>query len=326
MADPQISEGSRWNFSQSFLSEFQSSRSDLQTKIQQAQSGSPSKETFDSLNLQFAQLSKSIVDAAGSIPKFDQRNCENQLKEIEQSLERLRKASSSTTKFAFKRKPKETTQPASKVITASATRNVAPTSSLTLSSFTLKYITSDDLPDPETIAPELRSELSIIDMDSCILNLLNTKQYEISALHVRNVKSSILLLPILEGSIILHDLTNCLVVVGCHQFRMHSSKNIDVYLSIQSNPIIEHCNGIRFGPYPSGFAPTDSPHVAELVVQDFSHIKSTPSPHWIILAEGERKSSQDWQAILESGTTDIGRVLREAIPALSSEVNVHNIV
>ncbi|KAJ3999723.1 tubulin binding cofactor C-domain-containing protein [Lentinula boryana] len=317
MADPQTPEGSRWNFSQSFLTNFQSSRSDLQTCIQQAtQSGTASKQTLDSLNLQLAQLSKNIVDAAGSIPKFDQRNCESQLKEIEQSLERLRKASSPASKFAFKRKAREATQPPSNVSTASATGSVAPKSSLTLSSYTMKLVTPRDLPDPETIAPELRSELSIIDLDSCILNLLNVKQYEISALHVRDVKNSILLLPVLEGSIILHDLTNCVVVVSCHQFRMHSSQNIDVYLSIQSNPIIEHCSGIRFGPYPSAFTLENDQHVPGLAVQDFSHIKSTPSPHWCMLAEGAWKSSEDWQSILTLDAIDLERVLQQALPGV----------
>ncbi|KAJ3786061.1 tubulin binding cofactor C-domain-containing protein [Lentinula aff. detonsa] len=317
MADPQTPEGSRWNFSQSFLSDFQSSRSDLQTCIQQAtQSGTASKQTLDNLNLQLAQLSKNIVDAAGSIPKFDQRNCENQLKEIEQSLERLRKASSPASKFAFKRKAREATQPPSNVSTASVTGSVAPKSSLTLSSYTMKLVTPRDLPDPETIAPELRSELSIIDLDSCILNLLDTKQYEISALHVRDVKNSILLLPVLEGSIILHDLANCVVVVSCHQFRMHSSQNIDVYLSIQSNPIIEHCSGIRFGPYPSAFTLENDQHVPGLAVQDFSHIKSTPSPHWCMLAEGAWKSSEDWQSILTLDAIDLEPVLQQALPGM----------
>lgn len=139
-----------------------------------------------------------------------------QLKEIEQSLEGLRKSSAPASKFAFKRKAREAVQSSSNVSTPSIKASAASTSSLTLSSYTMKLVTPDDLPDPETVAPELRSELSIHDLDSCILNLINAKQ-EISALHIRNVKNSILLLPTLDGSVILHDLINCIVVVKCHQ-------------------------------------------------------------------------------------------------------------
>ncbi|KAJ4496010.1 tubulin binding cofactor C-domain-containing protein [Lentinula edodes] len=316
MAEPQTADGSRWNFSQTFLNDFQSLRSDLQTRIQQAnQSVSISKQTLDGFNLQLAELSKSIVDATGSIPKFDQRNCENQLKEIEQSLEGLRKASAPASKFAFKRKAREAVQSSPNVSTPSMKASAAPTSSLTLSSYTMKLVTPDDLPDPETVAPELRSELSIHDLDSCILNLMNAKQ-EISALHIRNVKNSILLLPILDGSVILHDLINCIVVVKCHQFRMHSSRSTDVYLSIQSNPIIEHCHSIRFGPYPATFSPTIVQHNPDVLVQDFSHIRSTPSPNWTVLDEGARKSPEDWQSISASGATDVERILQKSLPSV----------
>ncbi|KAJ4490013.1 tubulin binding cofactor C-domain-containing protein [Lentinula aciculospora] len=315
MAEAQILEGSRWNFSQNFLNDFQYTHSDLQMHIQQAtQSGSISKQALDSLNLQLAELSKSIVDAAGFIPKYDQRKCENQLKEIEQNLERLRKTSTPVSRFAFKRKTKEARQSSFSVFTPSVTQSLAPTPSLALSSYTIKLITPKDLPDPESIAPELRSELSINDLDSCILNLLDAKQYEISALHIHNIKNSILLLPVLEGSAILHDLVNCVVVVRCHQFRMHSSQDIDVYLSIQSNPIIEHCSSIRFAPYPSTFPPTNLQHNSDFPVQDFSHIKSTPSPNWSVLVEGASKSFEDWQSILTIDASDVEQVLRKALP------------
>ncbi|KAJ3921240.1 tubulin binding cofactor C-domain-containing protein [Lentinula edodes] len=317
MAEPQIADESRWNFSQTFLNDFQSLRSDLQTRIQQAnQSVSISKQTLDGLNLQLAELSKSIVDATGSIPKFDQRNCENQLKEIEQSLEGLRKASAPASKFAFKRKAREAVQSSPNVSTPSMKASAAPTSSLTLSSYTMKLVTPDDLPDPETVAPELRSELSIHDLDSCILNLINAKQHEISALHIRNVKNSILLLPALDGSVILHDLINCIVVVKCHQFRMHSSKGIDVYLSIQSNPIIEHCHSIQFAPYPATFSPTIVQHNSDVSVQDFSHIKSTPSPNWNVLDERARKLPEDWQSISAASATDVERILQKCLPSV----------
>ncbi|KAF8830301.1 hypothetical protein HHX47_DHR2000700 [Lentinula edodes] len=258
-----------------------------------------------------------------------------QLKEIERSLEGLRKASAPASKFAFKRKAREAVQSSPNVSTPSMKASDAPTSSLTLSSYTMKLVTPDDLPDPETVAPELRSELSIHDLDSCILNLINAKQHEISALHIRNVKNSILLLPALDGSVILHDLINCIVVVKCHQvssessspaivpptnfgeqFRMHSSKSIDVYLSIQSNPIIEHCHSIQFAPYPATFSPTIVQHNSDVSVQDFSHIKSTPSPNWNVLNERARKLSEDWQSISAVSATDVERILQKSLPSV----------
>ena len=37
---------------------------------------------------------------------------------------------------------------------------------------------------------------------------------------------------------------------------MHTSSGVDVYISIASNPIIEHCSAIRFADYPSSLRPT----------------------------------------------------------------------
>ncbi|KAF5355400.1 hypothetical protein D9757_012550 [Collybiopsis confluens] len=308
---------SRWSFSQKFIAEFQSSRTELGTRIEDAAAASVvvSKQQLDSLNLQLAILSKSVIDATGSIPNFDQRNCETQLKDLERRLEHLRKASVGTSKFAFKRKAKEvprsvpSTHGPNEPVTASL-----PTT-LTLSSYSQTLITPENLPDPQTISVDLRSELSVYDLDNCILNLLEAKQYEISALHVRNVKNSILILPPLQGSIILHDISNCVVAVEAHQFRMHASKDTDVYLSAQSNPIIENCSGISFAPYPSVFSSADISQNPDIVVLDFSHIKSsTLSPNWNLMAEDNMKSSQDWQSLAATPLLDTEQVLQWALP------------
>ena len=39
------------------------------------------------------------------------------------------------------------------------------------------------------------------------------------------------------------------------KFRMHSSTKVDVFLRISSNPIIEHCQQIRFANYVAGLLP-----------------------------------------------------------------------
>lgn len=83
---------------------------------------------------------------------------------------------------------------------------------------------------------------------------------------------------------------------------MHDSQKVHVYLSISSSPAIEHCSDIRFTAYPDTLrnhraelnrvrcslhvatldseSEQDSKHLS---VQDFSHIRATPSPNWSIL-------------------------------------------
>lgn len=88
---------------------------------------------------------------------------------------------------------------------------------------------------------------------------------------------------------------------------MHSSKKVDVLLVITSNPIIEHCQEIRFGRYPNNLLPVarreevqvHSPifvympsrysyqNLGAFNVQDFSHIRPTPSPNFSAMTNEE---------------------------------------
>ncbi|KAF8186413.1 tubulin binding cofactor C-domain-containing protein [Pholiota molesta] len=243
----------------------------------------------------------------------------------------LRATSAPKSKFAFKRKTGATSAPAapkpglaSEPLEPSAVPNPPSTSSsnsgpsnLILSSRSRQYLTRSDLSEH----PQ-QTDLSLSDLESCVVNLLPPTaedaaegHIKISALHARNLTNCVLLLPEVEGSALLHDMFNCVVVLGCHQFRMHSSKNIDVLLSISSTPIIEDCTSIRFGHYPPSFHP--SPLHSEpqpLSIQDFSHIRPTPSPNYSSMNE-ERQGSlhRAVEALRDSSAwVDPRSVLQEA--------------
>jgi hypothetical protein len=72
-------------------------------------------------------------------------------------------------------------------------------------------------------------DVSITSISNSILNLLPSKDestpsanvISLSALHISDIHNSILILGHVNGSIMLHDLTNCVVVAGCHQVGMY---------------------------------------------------------------------------------------------------------
>jgi tubulin-specific chaperone C len=98
---------------------------------------------------------------------------------------------------------------------------------------------------------------------------------------------------------------------------MHTSRDVDVYLSIQSNPIIEHCAGIRFGSYPRSVLPDVTQNV--LSVQDFSHIKPAPSPNWRFLSDEEKLDVKEgWYERLSSDE-DISPILDELLPNVTAK-------
>ncbi len=47
-------------------------------------------------------------------------------------------------------------------------------------------------------------------------------------------------------------------------------------------------------------------------VQDFSHIRPTPSPNWALLAENEMIRESDWPV---HGDVDVDEVLRNLLPS-----------
>ncbi|KAJ6613567.1 tubulin binding cofactor C-domain-containing protein [Mycena sp. CBHHK59/15] len=284
-----------WSFSQAFSSQFQTARTELEWRVEATRStnAAVSGDALQNISVDLARLTKTLADATGSLPSYDQRQYELQLKALEQKLEELRTRVPKS-KFAFKRKAPAPIPPSAPLVALAAapetsSQSFAPTSTnLTLASHSRQYLSMTALP-PAAQA----SDLTISDLKSCIVNLLPDAQGaptdgstypEISALHIRNVTDTVLLLPVIRGSVLLHDLRRCIVVVGCHQFRMHTSKRVDVYLSIPSTPIIEHCAQIRFAPYPATLYKDASPSNNNFAVQDFSHIKSTPSPHWSMMA------------------------------------------
>lgn len=73
--------------------------------------------------------------------------------------------------------------------------------------------------------------------------------HTIRSVQIRSVHSSILLLPPVEGSVMIHDLSSSVLTVPtCHQFRMHTSKDVVVELSTKRGSVVtlEGCTRVRF--------------------------------------------------------------------------------
>ncbi|THH16603.1 hypothetical protein EW146_g4055 [Bondarzewia mesenterica] len=309
---------------QDYYSQFQTSRTALIDQLETAKL-KKSLETTQDLSKEIAKLRRTLVDNTTLLPAYGQRQCEAQMAALEGMLEEIRVTSTAKPKFAFKRKAtKLSTQDSGP--SAEATPQVdapLPSTYLTLSSKSHQYLSLESLPpllDPDSPS---QSDLTIIDLDHCIVDLCSldvsketrASRVTLTALHIRGVQHTILLLPSIQGSVLLHDIARCIIVVGCHQFRMHTSNNVDVYLSIPSNPIIEHCSRIGFASYPAHLlALTGQPSHSScsMSILDFSHIRPTPSPNWTKLSDD--RQIQNWSELISLGQTDVNRVLEQYIP------------
>ncbi|KAG1752139.1 tubulin binding cofactor C-domain-containing protein [Suillus lakei] len=290
-----------WTFAQAFTSSFQASCSELASRLKVANA-----DSVHSIAGEIQALNKRLTEATGRLPSYDQRQNELQLKALEKSLEELRSSAAGKTKFAFKRKAKIPASASSETATLPAPAIVAPaiptttisSASRTISNHSNCYLSRSCLSGTSSSTDHIEVILNLL--MSTNESTLSANTISLSALHIRDIQNSILILGTVDGSIMLHNLTNCVVVAGCHQFRMHNSTAVDAYLDITSNPIIESCDQVRFGVYPSELKTTTdqqplfAKNYTELpfLPQDFSHIRATPSPNWRALEEDELV--RDW--------------------------------
>ncbi|EKM56627.1 uncharacterized protein PHACADRAFT_172285 [Phanerochaete carnosa HHB-10118-sp] len=302
---------------QEFYILFQAAQSDLLARLAILKAkGAPSQDAVNALALEIAKLRKDLSDATVYLPSYDQRQYEQSLKSLEQSLDDLRSVSAGKPKFSFKRKVPKPAVSSSVSVAANTTDLLAPqpskqSNSVVLAACSRQHLTWSSVPSVAALA----TDLSISDLDHCIVDLLQNSASvsipTITAVHMRNVKNSILILPPVQGSAMVHDISNCILALGCHQFRMHTSTQVDVYLLIESNPIIEHCTKLRFAPYPTSLVGEDRLATPEKIpaVQDFSHIRATPSPNWSPLTSEERLRPEDWIDLTAPETESVDQIL-----------------
>ncbi|KZS96952.1 hypothetical protein SISNIDRAFT_547618 [Sistotremastrum niveocremeum HHB9708] len=265
-----------------FYAEFQARKKDIL------------KDLEDPINLTranegTASLQKILVDAAGDLPAYDQRQYETQIKELQQKIESERNRSVPTTRFAFRKKAavKSASQGSSTSPTKPATETATPeiaSQSMSIASRTSSYIGWSSVSLDS-------SALIVSDLDSCIVNLIEhrentslSKTPAINSVHVKNLMKTIVLLPHIEGSAILDHLQDCIV------FRIHSSQNSTILLLTPSHPIIEYCSSLSFGSYPrSSSSSAELGPSKHAEVQDFGHLLQTPSPNWHLLSSSEEE-------------------------------------
>jgi hypothetical protein len=96
---------------------------------------------------------------------------------------------------------------------------------------------------------------SITALRHCIVDMsiptADGKPY--ASLTVKNIEESLLICGQVNGPAHITGMDHSVIVVSCRQLRMHNCKDVDVYLSCSSNPIIEDCSNIRFTRIPKAY-------------------------------------------------------------------------
>lgn len=168
---------------------------------------------------------------------------------------------------------------------------------------------------------------SMTSLKHCIVDMsiptAHGKPY--ASLTIKGVKQSLLLCSQINGPAHITGVENSIIVVSCRQFRMHHCKNVDIYLSCSSNPIIEDCSNVRFGRIPKAHVSHFPSHpflqkyrlTSSLLqclkndrpdhedrwsqIEDFKWIKPEPSPNWSLLDQSDIIPEEVWTEIVPGG-------------------------
>ncbi|CAE6532081.1 unnamed protein product [Rhizoctonia solani] len=311
-----------------FISIFKAQAQELEDAL--SQSKAPDTKVVDQLSLSITKLRSMVTEAmaTGHLPAYDQRLCEERVASLESSLAKLRANAKPKSKFSFKSSVNV------KSVPQTSSNNSAPTAlgvglasnqsspttttnKISINNHQHKLLTLADAEglDPSRLNSAQSVVITIGGLSDCFVDLASGTSTNVNALHVQGLKRTVLYAGKIQGSVLLHDCVECTII-----FRMHTSKTTNVYLEVLSNPVIEKCNDIRFGIYPSssGTVATE-PSGSEAsgkglpyVVQDFDWMGATPSPNWSSIG------STTFQPPITASRGSPGPILDKLLPQITS--------
>ncbi|KAG0043556.1 hypothetical protein BGZ83_011269 [Gryganskiella cystojenkinii] len=263
---------------------------------------------IDSLVQRIHALEKTVTEKISILPPFEARVCLEAIKAMSEQLSQLRTKLVPKAKFSFKSRKTATTTPAAPVTASTNKPTTAATapSAIDQSLFMRfedrsgEHLFIGSIQQQEPSTTQEAKDVALTNLTDCTINLVHS--IPLGAIHIRNLKRCILVIPPVSGSILLHDCEGCTLVGACHQSRMHTSTNMDIYLHVTSEPIVEDCTDMRFAPYGQVLPADELSRLFEQIAQlnpdknyydkvkDFNWLRQQQSPNWRLLDSNEIKT------------------------------------
>lgn len=294
-----------------------------------------------------ARLSTRVQDVTTSLPSYDQRLYSEGIKALSERIQGIRAVYKPKQRFAFKKKASgDATMGVVEMPVRRALPSVAAMGPVTTAlSSSAARTTSSSIKDNLSITHRSKEHIilpahptsasttiALTNLDRCMIRPSHHPLF--TSLTINAVDSSLLVIPLITGPAHMSNMTNTTLILQCRQFRLHSCKDIDVYLHCSSRPIIEDCEGIRFAPlseelkrllfgvdgHDSGGGGPGSNHWDQ--VDDFKWIRADESsPNWRILRHDEMIEDVVWKEVLGLAEGEkvsderVEEILRRTLPA-----------
>jgi len=119
-----------------------------------------------------------------------------------------------------------------------------------------------------------------------------------STVHITSVRDCTVLCGPTSGSVFVDDCEKSIIVVACHQLRVHRTSSTSFYLHVTSRAIIEDCSLVQFAPYNWTYAHLDEDFDSAGLdhsrnnwnaVDDFNWLAADKqSPNWSVMDKDAR--------------------------------------
>jgi Tubulin binding cofactor C len=93
------------------------------------------------------------------------------------------------------------------------------------------------------------SEVDVSDVLSVLVILHDDRRCLLGSVRIEESTNCTLLLSPCCTSAYMELCSDCTIFVACHQLRIHTSHRCNLYVQVNSHPIIEDCTALGFAPY-----------------------------------------------------------------------------
>jgi tubulin-specific chaperone C len=307
------------NFWKSFTLDVAAMRNDMKDLKPNC---APDLEKIVFLKNRWSELQISATEATPMLPAYDVRRTQEELETLSRELRDTEAALKPKKKFAFAARTKQSIPQAPGVTDNAVEKTQAPPSVVTSVAAGIpdgSYVVADKKDTVDMLSSEL--------LKSCGRNGLNVQLLlrdceglQLSApsllgsVRLEGIRNSFVFLGPCCTSVYLENCTDCTVFIACHQLRIHTSHRCNLYVMVNSHPIIEDCSDMSFAPYSAMYDGIERDvEMSGLQdakcwdnVIDFRWHRSTPSPHWSripalsrITAIPEKLSESGWKISTE---------------------------
>ncbi|RZC40374.1 TBCC domain containing protein [Asbolus verrucosus] len=242
---------------------------------------------FNTISKEILLLQKYVASSNIFLRSYDIKKCQESLQELTVKSKELEDELLPKRKFGFKNKtkpnPQKKKQPNSKDEVDFHSK----------SAVTTKYLCGFTNKTGETLVMSgndiYKKDVTAENLNNCKIKFLGCP----STLHLNHLKDCYVFSGPVSTSIFADNCSNCTLVIACQQLRLHSSKNVNIYLHVTSRAIMEDCHDIFLAPYNLKYDNLDKDFQESGLdrstnnwkcIDDFNWLNiEKPSPNWSLL-------------------------------------------